>query len=648
MRTRLLVCFSLVAVFGAIALAALQGTQGTIVGQVTDPSGLPLEGVNVNAGGVSTVTDAGGLYTLENVEQAERVVVTFTRDDLVTTYGVANLFAAPADDGNTDSDSDSGSGSGSSGSSGHHTHRAGRMGRGRAPIGDRRATVRSREIVSFSSQQQAGQYESFAQDHGSEDSESSASSSDSSGSGGGMMMQPTSATVTKVMLPKGTPQTVDAGNGGTAEQDGFFVRFPAGAIDAAGDVQVTISPIDVSTPELGAFPGDFGGVSAGGDPVLLETFSLMDVEITQNGNPINLAPGTTAELEFLLPAGTPLTAGQTIPLWFFDVESGNWVEEGFGTVVEVGIGQLAIVGEVSHFSWWNCDQPIDTFSCVSGTVTDVDGAPVANAQVFASGVDYNGTSYSQTDANGTYCANVRIDSTVEITATAFGGTVQSASVTVNTGVDNVTCATGGCVNADLVLPGLSCIEGIVLDSAGIPVADVNVTTSAGTAAVSGADGTFCVTAPAETEVFVLAPGFPVETATAPADGPTCGTGGCGSVTLQEGSVEPDTTCLNGQVLGYPVEVGAPVGEGFPIEGETVVAFDGDTGEPLGTPAVTDANGDYCIEGLPADTFVFIETQGPNCGFGEGLATTSTDPGTCADPASCVDAGQIFCNGEIGS
>lgn len=54
----------------------------------------------------------------------------------------------------------------------------------------------------------------------------------------------------------------------------------------------------------------------------------------------------------------------TIPLWYFDDESGLWVEEGIATLQ----GDV-YVGEVGHFSWHNLDVPAERVS-ISGKVTD--------------------------------------------------------------------------------------------------------------------------------------------------------------------------------------------------------------------------------------------------------------------------------------
>jgi hypothetical protein len=47
-------------------------------------------------------------------------------------------------------------------------------------------------------------------------------------------------------------------------------------------------------------------------------------------------------------------APESIPLWFFDENVGYWKEQ--GEAVKIG---NRYIGEVTHFTWWNCDLPID-------------------------------------------------------------------------------------------------------------------------------------------------------------------------------------------------------------------------------------------------------------------------------------------------
>ena len=66
-------------------------------------------------------------------------------------------------------------------------------------------------------------------------------------------------------------------------------------------------------------------------------------------------------------------------------------------------------------------------------------------------------------------------------------------------------------------------------------------------------------------------------------------------------------------------------------------------EPIGTAAVTNVDGEYCIESLPAGIDVIVEPAGPNCfEFTTVFATTAMDAGTCADGTNCVGVGPIQC------
>jgi len=56
----------------------------------------------------------------------------------------------------------------------------------------------------------------------------------------------------------------------------------------------------------------------------------------------------TMPLSGLLSAAPPTS----IPLWYFNESNGLWKQD--GTATKTG---NTYVGEVSHFSWWNCDLP---------------------------------------------------------------------------------------------------------------------------------------------------------------------------------------------------------------------------------------------------------------------------------------------------
>lgn len=165
-----------------------------------------------------------------------------------------------------------------------------------------------------------------------------------------------------VLRVAGEAAAVDAGAGGTATgEDGASLTLPPGALVAPGGAPVTgtarvaLTPVDVSGAEVGAFPGEFRGVSGSGEEDLLVSFGAVNLSVTQNGGELQLAPGTTATLEIpVYTAGAAL--GDEIPLWVLDEDTGIWIQEGTGVVVPSGSPTgLALRTEVGHFSWWNID-----------------------------------------------------------------------------------------------------------------------------------------------------------------------------------------------------------------------------------------------------------------------------------------------------
>lgn len=174
--------------------------------------------------------------------------------------------------------------------------------------------------------------------------------------------------------------------------------LPAGTTSVTGE----ITYLDPETDDMLSMPGDLLALPVGADPnddpVALETFGMMEFDLKdQNGNPVTQLPG---DAEVCMRAPTGLALGDTIPLWYYDEDQGLWIEEGQGTVVDRD-GQLQICGAVSHFSWWNYDQPIVTHSCFSYQMIDeATNLPIAGLDWYAEGSTYNGSSPSRACTGG--------------------------------------------------------------------------------------------------------------------------------------------------------------------------------------------------------------------------------------------------------
>jgi len=167
--------------------------------------------------------------------------------------------------------------------------------------------------------------------------------------------------------PAQTIATIEAG-GNVVGKHGVKITLPAAAlVNAAGQpvsgaVQFALTPVDVADLDVGAFPGRFEGTATGGVRSPIVSFGTAELMPTQGGQKLNLAAGKTAEVELPLYAnrhqdGTPVKAGDRIPLWSLDVASGLWRQEGEGTVVVSSAAPTGFVlrATISHFSWWNVD-----------------------------------------------------------------------------------------------------------------------------------------------------------------------------------------------------------------------------------------------------------------------------------------------------
>ncbi len=193
------------------------------------------------------------------------------------------------------------------------------------------------------------------------------------------------------LLPKNTAGSFDAAAGGTvALLNGFSLSFPADAIvnDASGTaysgtVNVAAQWINpVATDLHRVMPGDLRGLDSLGFMRQLTTYGMAAVELTgTGGEKLQVAPGKKATLSFPLPAAISGSAPASIPLWSFDEAKGLWKQEGHA--LKTG---SSYVGEVSHFSFWNCDVPANfvQFSC---TLVDAAGNPVPHVLVKISRTD---------------------------------------------------------------------------------------------------------------------------------------------------------------------------------------------------------------------------------------------------------------------
>lgn len=270
------------------------------------------------------------------------------------------------------------------------------------------------------------------------------------------------------LLPLSNPVPFQAEAGAIIQTEGVRVTLPPNAVvDALGQpvtgtVELTVAPLDPTT-QLAAMPGPLEATAATGDTVQLESFFMAEVSLWSNGAPAQLAPGASATLEFILPdsLASQFQPGDSVPAWWFDLDAGQWREEGAGTVQPSASqpGKLAWVVTVHHFTWWNCDQPWTDKSCVDVQVLARNGQPVPNAQVTAEGVSYAGISYGRyTGADGRACTEIKRGHTANVFA-GLPGQPATAVVSVTGTQQAAVCGTGPCTSVTLVMQDVICAPG---------------------------------------------------------------------------------------------------------------------------------------------------------------------------------------------
>jgi hypothetical protein len=156
----------------------------------------------------------------------------------------------------------------------------------------------------------------------------------------------------------GGGRCVPAGGGGNLSvgfAPGSFVTASGTAYN--GTVSVEAFQYDLTTAN--PIPGDFGAVFQGMQARLgtFGAFHLLPRD-TQ-GQPLVMAAGKRASVSLPIQPNQRAVAPATIPLFHYDENQGQWLED--GTLTRSGD---AYVGEVTHFSVFNADTTFPGGACV--------------------------------------------------------------------------------------------------------------------------------------------------------------------------------------------------------------------------------------------------------------------------------------------
>jgi hypothetical protein len=205
------------------------------------------------------------------------------------------------------------------------------------------------------------------------------------------------------LVPRTLTGTFPAPSGGKiALQAGDTASFSAASVVTAatnaaytGTVYVYAEYLDPTDSNLYKYmPGDLRGIGSNGYETGLQSFGMMDVEMQDaSGNKLQLASGQTATLTFAIPQTLQASATATIPLWYFNDTTGQWLQQ--GSAIREGNNY---VGQVGHFTFWNCDAPLGTVN-FSVYLKDQHGNPLPYTYIEFQSWAY-GTRGGYTDSTG--------------------------------------------------------------------------------------------------------------------------------------------------------------------------------------------------------------------------------------------------------
>jgi hypothetical protein len=205
------------------------------------------------------------------------------------------------------------------------------------------------------------------------------------------------------LVPKTLIGSIDAVAGGSVSlPDNSKITLPASGIvvrsnnqSYSGSVKVYAEVIDPASADIAQIvPGSFQGTDAANNRVTLKSYGMLAVELEGNsGEQLQIAAGKTAKLKFTIPSSLRSTAPATIPLWSVDETTGLWKQEGNATK-----GTDYYEGDVSHFSFWNCDVSTPTIFLELNLKTVEGSLPFTPVKITR--VNSGGATYGYTDSTG--------------------------------------------------------------------------------------------------------------------------------------------------------------------------------------------------------------------------------------------------------
>jgi len=337
------------------------------------------------------------------------------------------------------------------------------------------------------------------------------------------------------------PQTI------TLNEDQLSISLPANAVSGGGNnatVSLTYGDPN-STRGKAIFPGDYSATNdiSTTPNIILESIGFMDISVTdENGNDLSVlsAPASiTLRLPAMYQTGGAkegdINAGDTIEWWSYNEDQGTWLREdadpSTNTMDNANItdveGVLFANAQVTHFSWWNVDRPIEEHACITVKVIDKNGQPLKSFAVTAEGVSFDSNSTALTNAEGFVSLTVKrttnlatpetfrlfasvgsVEFLYDVTSITEGDVdtdiLNSPSQSGSTIIEN----TGSCVllNNPIQPFYAGTIIGTVKNPSGIAIPGTTVYNSLGDSVITDDNGNYSFDVPFLNPIFILIPG----------------------------------------------------------------------------------------------------------------------------------------------
>jgi hypothetical protein len=167
----------------------------------------------------------------------------------------------------------------------------------------------------------------------------------------------------------GEASEVSIPSGPTIKFSGDFIRSDGNPY--TGSVNVVANYIRPNNQDTFVnAPGSLFAQTESNSARSLETYGMVSVTLfSPSGEELNIDENSPTTIEFPVDFSQTGIAPEAMSLWYFDEEVGYWKEDGQATKQ----GNI-YVAEVNHFTWWNCDLPIDYVEfCFNIIPTNLDG-----------------------------------------------------------------------------------------------------------------------------------------------------------------------------------------------------------------------------------------------------------------------------------